>query len=93
MNYRGSSGFGRDFRRKLTGEWGIVDVDDAVAAAEYLAEHGEVDGERLAISGGSAGGYTALAALAPIGGFICLLILVQTLRKFNATRSPSGEPM
>jgi dipeptidyl aminopeptidase/acylaminoacyl peptidase len=64
VNYRGSSGFGRDFRRKLTGEWGIVDVDDAVAAAEYLAERGDVDGERLAISGGSAGGYTALAAVA-----------------------------
>ncbi len=64
VNYRGSTGFGREYREKLEGEWGVVDVDDAVAAAEYLASIGEVDGERLAISGGSAGGYTTLAALA-----------------------------
>ncbi|MEA3503521.1 MAG: prolyl oligopeptidase family serine peptidase [Actinomycetota bacterium] len=64
VNYRGSTGFGRAYREKLENEWGVVDVDDAVAAAEYLASVGEVDGERLAISGGSAGGYTTLAALA-----------------------------
>ena len=64
VNYRGSTGFGRAYREKLENEWGIVDVDDAVAAAEYLASVGEVDGDRLAISGGSAGGYTTLAALA-----------------------------
>ena len=64
VNYRGSTGFGRAYREKLEYQWGIVDVDDAVAAAEYLASVGEVDGERLAISGGSAGGYTTLAALA-----------------------------
>jgi dipeptidyl aminopeptidase/acylaminoacyl peptidase len=64
VNYRGSTGFGREYRKKLEGEWGVVDVDDAVAAAEYLASIGEVDGRRLAISGGSAGGYTTLAALA-----------------------------
>jgi len=64
VNYRGSTGFGRAYREKLEGEWGVVDVDDAVAAAEYLASIGEVDGDRLAISGGSAGGYTTLAALA-----------------------------
>jgi dipeptidyl aminopeptidase/acylaminoacyl peptidase len=64
VNYRGSTGFGRHYREKLEGEWGVVDVDDAVAAAEYLASIGEVDGDRLAISGGSAGGYTTLAALA-----------------------------
>jgi len=63
VNYRGSTGFGRAYREKLEGEWGVVDVDDAVAAAEYLASIGEVDGDRLAISGGSAGGYTTLAAL------------------------------
>ena len=49
---------------KLDGEWGVVDVDDAVAAAEYLASIGEADGDRRATSGGSAGGYTTLAALA-----------------------------
>ncbi len=64
VNYRGSTGFGREYRKKLEGEWGVVDVDDAVAAAEYLASIGAVDGDRLAISGGSAGGYTTLAALA-----------------------------
>lgn len=64
VNYRGSTGFGRAYREKLENEWGIVDVDDAVAAAEYLASIGEVDGDRLAITGGSAGGYTTLAALA-----------------------------
>jgi len=64
VNYRGSTAFGREYREKLDGEWGVVDVDDAVAAAEYLASIGEVDGDRLAISGGSAGGYTTLAALA-----------------------------
>ena len=64
VNYRGSTGFGRAYREKLEGQWGVVDVDDAVAAAEYLASIGEVDGDRLAISGGSAGGYTTLAALA-----------------------------
>jgi len=64
VNYRGSTGFGRAYREKLEGEWGVVDVDDAVAAAEYLASIGDVDSDRLAISGGSAGGYTTLAALA-----------------------------
>ena len=64
VNYRGSTGFGREYRQKLTGQWGIFDVDDAVAAAKFLAERGDVDGERLAISGGSAGGYTTLAAVA-----------------------------
>jgi dipeptidyl aminopeptidase/acylaminoacyl peptidase len=64
VNYRGSTGFGRAYREKLDGEWGVTDVDDAVAAAEYLASIGEVDRDRLAVSGGSAGGYTTLAALA-----------------------------
>ena len=64
VNYRGSTGFGREYRQKLTGEWGVLDVDDAVAAATFLAQRGDVDGTRLAISGGSAGGYTALAAVA-----------------------------
>ena len=64
VNYRGSTGFGRAYREKLESEWGVVDVDDAVAAAGYLASIGEADADRLAISGGSAGGYTTLAALA-----------------------------
>ena len=63
VNYGGSSGYGRAYRERLNGNWGIVDVDDCVNGARYLAEHGEVDGNRLAIRGGSAGGYTTLCAL------------------------------
>lgn len=63
VNYRGSSGYGRAYRTSLNGQWGIYDVDDCIAAAEYLAEQGLVDGNRLAIRGGSAGGFTTLCAL------------------------------
>jgi dipeptidyl aminopeptidase/acylaminoacyl peptidase len=63
VNYGGSSGYGREFRRRLDGRWGIVDVDDCVNAARHLADGGLVDPERLAIEGGSAGGFTTLAAL------------------------------
>ncbi|MBR8832613.1 MAG: S9 family peptidase [Stigonema ocellatum SAG 48.90 = DSM 106950] len=63
VNYRGSTGYGREYRQQLDGEWGIVDVDDCVYGARYLVERGEVDGDRLVISGGSAGGYTTLCAL------------------------------
>jgi len=63
VNYGGSTGYGRAYRKRLEGEWGIVDVDDCVNGARYLAERGEVDGERLIIRGGSAGGYTTLCAL------------------------------
>lgn len=64
VNYGGSSGYGRAYRERLNGQWGIVDVDDCVNGARYLVDHGEVDGKRLAIRGGSAGGYTTLCALA-----------------------------
>jgi dipeptidyl aminopeptidase/acylaminoacyl peptidase len=63
VNYRGSSGYGRDYRNRLRGEWGVADTEDCVAAARFLAEQGEADGERLAIRGGSAGGYATLCAL------------------------------
>jgi len=63
VNYGGSSGYGRKYRERLKGQWGIVDVDDCVNGARYLVEGGEVDGNRLAIRGGSAGGYTTLCAL------------------------------
>ncbi len=63
VNYSGSTGFGRDYRRRLNGLWGIRDVEDCVAAAEYLTLKGQVDPGRLIIKGGSAGGYTTLAAL------------------------------
>ena len=64
VNYRGSSGFGRAYRKKLDGEWGVADVVDCVACARYLADRGDVDPERLIIRGGSAGGFTVLCALA-----------------------------
>ncbi len=63
VDYGGSVGYGRPYRRLLDDAWGVVDVQDAVAAARHLADTGQVDGERLAIRGGSAGGYTTLAAL------------------------------
>lgn len=63
VNYGGSTGYGRAYRQRLNGNWGIVDVDDCSNAARYLAERGLVDRNRLAIRGGSAGGYTTLAAL------------------------------
>jgi dipeptidyl aminopeptidase/acylaminoacyl peptidase len=64
VNYGGSTGYGREYRERLKGQWGIVDVDDCVNAVMYLARNGRVDPERLMIHGGSAGGYTTLAALA-----------------------------
>ncbi len=64
VNYGGSTGYGREYRDLLKGQWGVVDVEDCVAAATYLAERGDVDPDRLAIRGGSAGGFTTLAALA-----------------------------
>lgn len=63
VNYRGSTGYGRAYREALRGRWGEVDVDDCTAVARWLAERGEVDPDRLAIRGGSAGGFTTLAAL------------------------------
>jgi dipeptidyl aminopeptidase/acylaminoacyl peptidase len=63
VNYGGSTGYGRTYRERLKGQWGVVDVDDVAAAAAGLAEIGRADPERLAIEGGSAGGWTVLAAL------------------------------
>jgi dipeptidyl aminopeptidase/acylaminoacyl peptidase len=63
VNYGGSTGYGRKYRERLIGQWGVVDVDDCVNAAKYLVDAGEVDGEKLAIRGGSAGGYTTINAL------------------------------
>ena len=64
VNYGGSVGYGRAYRQLLNGNWGIVDVDDCSNAALHLVHQGLADGDRLAIRGGSAGGYTTLAALA-----------------------------
>ena len=64
VNYAGSTGYGRGYRERLTGQWGVLDVADCLDAARSLIQAGEVDGRRLVISGESAGGFTALCALA-----------------------------
>jgi len=64
VNYGGSTGYGRRYRDRLKGQWGVVDVEDCVKGAEALASQGLVDGKRMMITGGSAGGYTVLCALA-----------------------------
>ncbi len=63
VNYGGSTGYGRAYRERLYGNWGVVDTADCINAARYLVDNGEVDGNRLLIAGGSAGGYTTLCAL------------------------------
>ncbi len=71
VNYGGSSGYGRAYRNLLRDRWGIVDVDDCAKGAQYLVAEERVDGDRLAIRGGSAGGYTTLSALAFRDMFHC----------------------
>jgi len=69
VNYRGSTGYGRTYREKLRGYWGVRDVQDVIAAAEHCVEHGLADPEQLLIRGSSAGGFTVLAALTGSGIF------------------------
>ncbi|NGX63280.1 MAG: Dipeptidyl aminopeptidase BIII [Candidatus Anoxychlamydiales bacterium] len=93
VNYAGSTGYGREFRQKLYGNWGIYDVDDCVDAAQYLVKKGKADENRLIIRGGSAGGYTTLAALtfrdvfhagASYFGISDIIALVEDTHKFEA---------
>lgn len=93
VNYRGSTGFGRTYREALYGHWGVADVDDMVAGASFLVARGQADPARLAIRGGSAGGYTALAALtfrdrfsagASLYGIGDLMTLAQDTHKFES---------
>jgi len=93
VNYGGSIGYGRQYRQRLDAKWGIVDVDDCVNAAKYLVERGSVDGDRLVITGSSAGGYTTLAALtfrdtfkagASYYGISDLEILAKDTHKFES---------
>ncbi|MCI0736210.1 MAG: prolyl oligopeptidase family serine peptidase [Beijerinckiaceae bacterium] len=69
VNYSGSTGYGRAYRERLHGQWGVADVEDCAGAATYLVERGLADGRRLIIRGGSAGGYTTLAALTSLSLF------------------------
>ncbi|HSB10756.1 MAG TPA: S9 family peptidase [Blastocatellia bacterium] len=98
VNYGGSSGYGTEYRRRLNGKWGIVDVDDCVNGARYMVERGEADGNRLIIRGGSAGGYTTLAALtfrdvfkagASYFGISDLELLEQDCHKFESRYNDS----
>ena len=93
VNYGGSSGYGRAYRERLKGQWGIVDVEDCINAARYLERRGDVDGKRMAIRGGSAGGYTTLCALvfhtvfaagASYYGVADLAALAQDTHKFES---------
>jgi dipeptidyl aminopeptidase/acylaminoacyl peptidase len=93
LNYRGSTGYGRAYQDELIRQWGIIDVEDAVAGAEYLVRQQKADPLRLAIRGGSAGGYTTLAALtfadtfkagASLYGISDLEILAQETHKFES---------
>jgi dipeptidyl aminopeptidase/acylaminoacyl peptidase len=93
VNYGGSTGFGRAYRERLKRNWGVVDVDDCTNAALYLAKIGKVDRNRLAISGGSAGGYTTLASLtfkdcfkagASYYGVSNLIALAEDTHKFES---------
>jgi dipeptidyl aminopeptidase/acylaminoacyl peptidase len=71
VNYGGSTGYGREYRDRLKGQWGVVDVEDTVAAVQGLVARGLADPARLAIAGGSAGGFTVLAALTGTDVFAC----------------------
>lgn len=93
VNYGGSTGFGRTYRQRLDGQWGIVDVEDCIAAARHLAERGLVDRDRIVIRGGSAGGFTTLAALtssdvfkagASLYGVADLMLLARDTHKFES---------
>jgi dipeptidyl aminopeptidase/acylaminoacyl peptidase len=91
VNYGGSSGYGRRYRERLRREWGVVDVQDAIAAAAWVAESAGADPDRLAIRGGSAGGWTTLAAVttgtrrARVFNAAASFFGVSDLRDFAAT--------
>jgi dipeptidyl aminopeptidase/acylaminoacyl peptidase len=93
VNYGGSTGYGRAYRELLYGQWGVVDVEDCAAAAESLAARGLVDPARLIIRGGSAGGFTTLAALTSLDLFKAgasfygvgdLMLLAKDTHKFES---------
>ena len=93
VNYRGSTGYGTSYRHALNGHWGVYDVDDVIAGAEFLAASGEVDPARIAVRGASAGGFTVLAALTrstvfsaatSLYGVADLARLTRTTHKFES---------
>jgi len=85
VNYGGSAGYGREYRNRLNGTWGVVDVEDSYAASKYLCDRGDADPQRVVIRGGSAGGWTTLvAAIRPDLGFAagCALYGISDLEVF-----------
>ncbi|MGI8568955.1 MAG: prolyl oligopeptidase family serine peptidase [Methylocella sp.] len=93
VNYGGSTGYGRAYRERLDGQWGVVDVEDCAAAATHLVERGLADAARLVIRGGSAGGFTTLAALTSLKLFKAgasfygvgdLILLAKDTHKFES---------
>jgi dipeptidyl aminopeptidase/acylaminoacyl peptidase len=93
VNYGGSTGYGRPYRERLLGQWGVVDVEDCAAAATHLVERGLADGARLVIRGGSAGGFTTLTALTSLNLFKAgasfygvgdLMLLAKDTHKFES---------
>ncbi|MGB7046047.1 MAG: S9 family peptidase [Methylocella sp.] len=93
VNYGGSTGYGRAYRERLYGQWGVVDVEDCAAAANHLVERGLADAARLVIRGGSAGGFTTLAALTSLNLFKAgasfygvgdLMLLAKDTHKFES---------
>jgi dipeptidyl aminopeptidase/acylaminoacyl peptidase len=79
VNYGGSAGYGRAFRESLNEQWGIVDVQDCATVAATLAKEGVVDGARLAVRGGSAGGWTAAASMTSVSTYACATIMFPIL--------------
>lgn len=79
VNYGGSTGYGREFRERLREQWGVVDVADCAAVAEALAAAGDADARRLAIRGGSAGGWTAAASLTSVRTYRCGTVMYPIL--------------
>ena len=93
VNYRGSTGYGTRYRHALNGHWGVYDVDDVIAGAEFLAASGKIDPARIAVRGASAGGFTVLAALTrstvfsaatSLYGVADLARLTRTTHKFES---------
>jgi dipeptidyl aminopeptidase/acylaminoacyl peptidase len=79
VNYGGSTGYGRAFRERLREQWGVVDVNDCATVAQALADEGTADGNRLAIRGGSAGGWTAAASMTMVKTYRCAMIAFPIL--------------
>jgi dipeptidyl aminopeptidase/acylaminoacyl peptidase len=90
VNYGGSAGYGRAFRESLNEQWGVVDVHDCATVAATLAREGVVDGTRLAVRGGSAGGWTAAASMTSVSTYACATIMFPILDLTGWT-SEGGE--